>query len=265
MLALARILSALLVILAPLAAPAHEFWLDVRDYQVAPGENIVAHLVNGQNFSGVELAWFAGRIARAEWHLSEETGPLTGRSGDRPAVTLPAPGDGLVRLVYQSTPSQLTYKDWEKFRSFADGKGHAWALARHHARGLPATGFTERYTRFVKALVAVGDGAGSDAPAGMEAELVALSNPYTDPPQTGLRVEMRYRGTPLPAQRIDIFDKDANGRVEKTHATTDATGRALIPLVAGHRYLLDAVVLREAEGADPWESLWASLTFAVPQ
>ena len=46
------------------------------------------------------------------------------------------------------------------------------------------------------------------------------------------------------------------------------TGRAQVPVVAGSRYLLDAVVLRPLAAdslKDPtWESLWASLTFAVP-
>jgi hypothetical protein len=44
---------------------------------------------------------------------------------------------------------------------------------------------------------------------------------------------------------------------------------ATVPVTAGHAYMLDAVVLREPEGvSNPgalWESLWANLTFAVPE
>ena len=51
-----------------------------------------------------------------------------------------------------------------------------------------------------------------------------------------------------------------------TYLATDAKGEAVIPVRPGHRYLLDAVVLREAPDGDGpvWESLWAAMTFAVP-
>ena len=52
---------------------------------------------------------------------------------------------------------------------------------------------------------------------------------------------------------------------------TDSEGRVTVPVKSGHRYMLDAVVLREpsanlaeATGA-VWESLWANLTFEVPE
>ena len=261
-----RILLALFLVLAAHPALSHEFWIEARDYQVQPGGRIEAGIYNGQNFNGVELAWFEGRIAEAHWAASATTGGFTSRTGDRPALKLTAPAAGLLRLIYQSTPSTLTYDDWEKFSSFATGKGNGWAIARHDARGLSRTGVRESYTRFCKALVAIGDGAGHDAFSGMEAELVALSNPYADPAAAGLRVEFRYQGTPRPSARIDIFEKAATGKVTKTHVVTDDTGQALVPLTPGARYLLDAVILREASAdTHSWESLWASLTFRAPQ
>jgi hypothetical protein len=46
-------------------------------------------------------------------------------------------------------------------------------------------------------------------------------------------------------------------------------GKALIPVKAGTEYLFDAVVMRPlpgsvAEDTPVWETLWASLTFRVP-
>ena len=55
-----------------------------------------------------------------------------------------------------------------------------------------------------------------------------------------------------------------------TITRTNDQGHAAIPVVAGTEYLLDAVVLRPVTGATTveagpvWETLWASMTFAVP-
>lgn len=261
-----RMILVLALLLLPRAALTHEFWIEAQQYQVTPGGQIEAGLFNGQNFQGVEMAWFEGRIDHAGWQQGAQGGEFASRSGDRPAMTLNVPGEGLVQLVYQSTARELTYTDWEKFRGFAESKGHGWAVARHAERGLIRTGFTESYTRYCKALVAAGDGAGADSFSGMEAELVALSNPYTAPPQAGLLVEMRYMGAPLPKAQIDVFEKQGDGSARKFHVVTNLMGQATVPLQPGHRYLLDSVVLREPEaGPQAWESLWASLTFEVPR
>jgi len=51
----------------------------------------------------------------------------------------------------------------------------------------------------------------------------------------------------------------------------NSAGVALVPVLAGHAYMLDAVVLREPSAVlaeqtgAVWETLWANLTFAVPK
>ncbi len=150
----------------------------------------------------------------------------------------------------------LTHKDFK------------FALAEHADRGLPQTGFAESYTRHVKALVAVGSGEGQDRVIGLETELIALSNPYTDDLSGGLPVQLLYLGTPRADAQIEVFEKDVDS-VKVFTIRTDDTGVGVIPVKPGKRYLLDAVVLRgtgvdsPSEGA-VWETLWAGLSFATP-
>lgn len=260
-----RLITALLLLFSAPGANAHEFWIEARDYQVAPGAPVAARLLNGQEFRGVELAWFEGRIETAYWRQGSERHDFASRTGDRPALRLVASQPGLVELVYQSTPSSLTYTNWATFEKFARVHGNGGAIARHRARGLPEQGFEERYTRYCKALVAVGDGAGADHPAGMEAELIALGNPYADAPAAPFTVEFRYQGQTVAGAVITLFDKAPDGRVTRRDLVSDGAGRVTAPRETGHRYLLNAVVLREID--DPrysWESLWASLTYAAP-
>lgn len=256
----------LALMLTGLPGLAHEFWIEPEEYQVESGAPLVAHLRNGQKFNGSSIAYFERRTARFELIGAGSTTTLGPRMGDIPALDMAAPGPGLLVILHETTASTLKYTEWEKFQAFADHKDFPDIRARHLARGLPETGFTESYRRFAKALVAIGTGDGADAPTGMETEFVALANPYRDPLAQGMPVQLLYKGAPRADAQVEVFEKAPDGAVVITLMRSDADGRALIPVKPGHSYLIDAVVLREMEN-DPvsvWETLWAALTFAVP-
>ncbi|MEX0305129.1 MAG: DUF4198 domain-containing protein [Leisingera sp.] len=249
---------------APLLS--HEFWIEPEKYQVPSGGEMVARLRNGQEFNGAEQPYLNHRIARFEVIQANTAAPYEGRMGDMPAFTGDAAQEGLTVLVHQTRPQTLTYDSWEEFQAFIDHKGFDGVRTHHDALGLPETGFTEQYTRYAKSLVAVGKGLGSDQAAGLETEILALANPYTDDLTYGLPVRVLYQGNPRPRAQVEIFAKSPEGTVSNSTLLTDQQGEAFIPVASGHTYLLDAVVLRPApEGKDyVWETHWAALTFAVP-
>lgn len=252
---------------AILAGPlvAHEVWIDAERWQVAPSERIVANLRNGEIFEGIALSWLPPRIVRAEIRSGGETRDITGRAGDKPAFDIGTGAPGLAVLGYQSTPSALTYDSYEKFESFAEEKGHAALVADSPRVANPR----ELYARFAKALVAVGAGAGQDEVFGFEIELVAETNPYTAPGDP-MTLRLLYQGAALADARVTVFERRAEGDVQTHVLTTDTAGRVAFDTTPGSTYLVDSVVLRRPSGALVaeyrviWESLWASLTFAVP-
>ncbi|KIC27357.1 DUF4198 domain-containing protein [Leisingera sp. ANG-M6] len=250
------------------AAPvlSHEFWIEPEKYQVKSGETVVAKLRNGQEFNGAEQPYLDHRIARYEVIHDGTTTPYEGRMGDMPAFSAEVMQDGLAVLIHQTQPQTISYDSWEEFQAFIDHKAIGDVRSRHQARGLADAGFTEQYIRYAKALVAVGDGAGSDLATGLETEIVALANPYADDTAGGLPVRVLYQGAPRAGAQVEVFAKAPDGTVSITTQLTDAQGETAVAVLPGHSYLLDAVVLRPApEGADyVWESLWAALTFAVP-
>ena len=251
-------------------ARAHEFWIDVQDYTVAPGEDIVADLRVGQTYEGNSYSFRPGAFTRFEVASGDAAAPVESRLGDRPALHQPAP-EGLAVVIHVTTNTILTWEDFAIFQRFVEHKAAAGILEAHAARGLPETGFREVYSRYAKALVAVGDGAGTDRAFGLATEIVAGANPYTDDLAAGLPVQVLYDGAPRPGAQVEIFDKAADGTVAVSTVLADDQGRALVPVTAGHRYMLDSVVLRQpteavaAQEDAVWESLWANLTFAVPQ
>ncbi len=229
-------------------------------------ENLVAQFKNGENFKGINLGFFERRSERFEYVIGETTLSLSPRTGNIPVLDMPAPADGLMVIAHETAASSITYKNWDKFQEFADHKDFPDIRARHLARGLPEEGFSESYTRHVKALVGIGSSEGADRAMGLETEFVALANPYSDSLDDGLPVQLFYQGEPRADAQVEIFARGPDGTVTITEMRTDNMGRAVIPVRGGHEYLLDAVVLRESpDGSDDvWDTLWAALTFKVP-
>lgn len=265
-----RCLALLCALLASPAA-AHEFWIDAESYIVDEGLALTARLRNGQEFEGVELAYFSRRFERFDHSVAGVTGPAPGRDGDRPALTIEDPEDGLHVLVYASTTAVVDYDDMESFMRFVTHKDLGPVDEMHAARGLPEAGFVEAYSRYAKALIAVGGGAGEDAAFGLAHELIALENPYTGEMSDGIEVALERYGERRGDAQIELFERAPDGTVEITLHRTDAEGVAVLPVKPGHEYLVDAVILFQpapgtvADTGAVWETHWAALTFAIPE
>ncbi|MGB8621830.1 MAG: DUF4198 domain-containing protein [Paracoccaceae bacterium] len=268
-----RVLAPVLILASALfsatLAHAHEFWLSPQRYQLAEGEPIRADIRVGQMFTGAAYSYLPDRIARFDLVMGDDLTKVESRMGDRPAMAMAPPAAGLAVLVHETTDSTLTYDDWDTFLRFFQHKAFGDVEARHLARGLPKTGFSETYRRYAKSLVAVGDGAGRDRATGLEVEIVALANPYTDALPDGLPVQVLYQGAPRAERQLEVYERAPDGTVSDLRLTTDAQGRVMVPVLPGREYLLDSVVLRGTGNDDPaagpvWHSLWASLTFKMP-
>ena len=263
------------------AAPsvAHEFWIEPTNYTIDRATTIEATLFNGQGFGGIvdgeeagatRIGYFPNRIAATRYFLGDTSAPVDGRIGDNPAIALAPLDNGLHVVAYVSAPATIGYQEWEKFQNFVDHKDLPTSLAEHTALGFPEVDFTEIYIRNSKTLVAVGDGAGSDLRTGMETEIIALDNPYTDDVSQGMRVLLVYLDDIRANEQIELFEKGPDDVVTITTVRTNDDGIATLPVRPGFSYMADAVLLREpsaelAEQYDAvWETLWANLTFAVP-
>ncbi|SFR34828.1 DUF4198 domain-containing protein [Litoreibacter janthinus] len=254
---------------AATSAQAHEFWISPEVYETPKGGEIQAHLRVGQEFGGASYSFNPNQFERFDLVAGDQVIPVTGRLGDTPALGMTSPADGLITIVHETGDNILTYKEMEKFEKFAKHKDFEWAVTRHMERGLPTDRFMERYRRYAKSLVAVGDGAGADREVGLKTEIVALANPYTDTVDQ-FPVKVLMDGKPRVNAQIELFDKAPDGEVTITLYRTDADGIGTFPVSRGHEYLVDAVALLPLEEGDAtkypvWSSIWASLTFKVPE
>ncbi len=256
---------------SPAATFAHEFWVEPLAYQIKNGGKVQAEFKNGEEFEGPSLSFFDRSSARFDLFADGQLQELKPRSGDSPALDVDAPvSDGLVIVVHETTPSRLTYKEWSKFQKFVAHKDFPNAERDHAENGWSKARFRERYTRHVKALIAVGDGEGKDRDFGLKTEFISLTNPYGSKFNDLMQVLLHSDGEPRPDAQVEVFERAADGTVKISLHRTDSNGIAQIRVKPGHDYLFDAVELRPApeatqeEGALVWETYWAALTFSVP-
>lgn len=255
------------IILALCAAPlaAHEFWLEPEGYRVAPGASISARAINGENFEGVEYSYSDAAYSRSGVISPAGRAKLRGEAGQRPAVSVPGAAEGLNVIFHASPVNKLIYPGMEKFEKFLRGKKLEAALEIHRAKGFAEEKIGESYIRFAKALVAVGGGAGADAPIGLPYELVALSNPYTD--GGPVRFSLLLDGKPAARAPVFVFIKQS-GAVRKIWLETNGDGQFEVPREAG-AFMVNAVRIIESNGKlkerfkTDWTTLWASLVYAI--
>lgn len=264
-----RILAFILGIFAtPLWA--HEFWIEPFEYQIATDGRLTGHIVNGQEFEGTKLPYVPQRYAHFVNYVGGNRQSVEGRVGDLPALDIAPVAEGLNVVAYQANYSTVDYETWAKFQKFVDHKGFGDILSAHQSRGLPLDGFKEIYARFSKTLIGVGSGVGSDSRIGMETEIVALTNPYTDDLSNGMQVQVFYQQDARANTQVEVFVKTPSGDVTTEFYRTNENGIATIHVRSGNSYMVDAVVLREpatglaAQSGAVWETLWANLTFLAP-
>ena len=254
---------------AAFGAQAHEFWIQPHSYRLSGEDTLVADVRVGMDFGGNQLAYIPSTINALNITNADGTAKVVGRIGDIPAINTAPEGSGLQILNLFSTSSVLTWDDFQKFDDFVNLHGMGWVLARHAERGLPDVGFKEAYTRFVKTLVAVGDGAGEDRFTGMFFELVAGKNPYTDDMSRGMPITVMFKGQPLPDKQVDLFFRDTAGELTRLSVQSDANGRAVIPNIGDGEYMVNVVHMIEPFPEDQtrtgvvWHSLWGSITYAI--
>ena len=246
------------------ATQAHEFWISPHKGRLLPDQKLVADLKVGLALNGTPYPYLSNRFRAFNVRVRQQSAAVNGSEGDMPALNMPSSREGLQIVSHQTVPFRTTHKTWAGFLRFLREEGLDRYEVEHRHRGLPEHGFSERYTRYAKALVQVGTVRNDDQDdaVGMALELIARANPYDDTVKS-LPVVLLWRGEPLANRQINIFHRQF-GTVSRVPVTTDGTGRASIPLNGKGEYLLNAVHLQSVEDASVvWHSHWATLSFKL--
>lgn len=254
---------ALILLLRPPAASAHEFWIEPGQFRPAAGAKVPLRLYVGQYFKGSSLPFLTDSFERFFYADARGTENIRGVLGDDPAATLTIRAPGRIWIVFRSTPYELTYDKPGEFDAFLLKEGLDHLVPPAQRGKLPVK---ETYSRCAKSLLVAGSAVAGSAPDrafGLPLELVAESDLFAGQ-FAEFKVRLLHRGAALPGALVTAFHKAVpDGRLE---ARTDASGRARLALDRPGVWLLNAVHLIPAskKSGAQWETLWASLTFELP-
>ena len=259
----------ILGLLVTAQAAAHDFWIEPASFWPVPGQQVAVRLLVGEHFSGDAL----GRPPAVSMHRfvfveasTNTTVELGGRTGADPAGVFRVAGPGAYIVGFHGKPNAIELPA-DKFNAYLQDEGLESVLALRAERGQLDQPGREIYSRCAKTLVFAGLTAQNSRPAdralGFALELIAERQPWLLLNGESLPVRLLYEGRPLAgALVVALHRADLNN---KLGLRTDAEGRVFFPLSHDGEWLLKAGHMRPAaagSGAD-WESLWASLSFAI--
>jgi hypothetical protein len=263
---------ALVLLLSPAAAPAHEFWAEPEDWRPRTGRELAIHLKVGDPPALEAFPASDRHRLRFEVHGRRVLTVTPGAHATEPAgrATLTAPGPHWI--VYRSNDSTTTlepdrFAAYRKEEGLEEEGGPLWD-ALDPARKRPVR---EAFSRCVKALVHARDACGrircdpcvTCRPVGLPLELVPLRDPATLQPGARLPVRLLLHGKP--AAKRHVLAMPLHPKATKRHLTTDRHGVVWLDLDTAGTWLVASIDLEaRAPGGDvDVASTWTSLTFRV--
>jgi len=256
---------ALLAILSPCFSLAHDFWIEPSTFRPAVGSQVEIHFRVGEGFRGDPVARSQERIVRFVHLSASGASPVPGVDGGEPAGAVRVTEPGLQIVGYRSNNARVDLAA-EKFEEYLKEEGLEHAISYRAAKGETAKPSRENYSRSIKSLLCAGSCAsGKDRALGFTLELVSEKNPYSAKPGDELPLRLLFEGKPLEGVLVVALPKERPEK--KLSARSDVAGRVVFRLPQEGPWLVKAVhMTRAPEGGEvDWESVWASLTFELPE
>jgi hypothetical protein len=263
-------LAVLAAAVAVVGLAAHDLFLRADTFRVPPQAVVIVPVLNG-TFSTSENAVARDRLADlcvvGPFGKKALDVAAWGEKDPQSTVRIETQGPGTYVLGAAIKPKMLELKGRE-FNAYLKDEGIDLVLARRKQQGRLEEPSRERYAKYPKLLLQVGDATSAEygTVLGYEAEIVPLANPYALKAGDVLRVRCLVLGKPLPnyvvfaGGRRQASDK----RLDAQRLMTDAEGVAAVKLAAAGDYYVKFVHMQEVEGPEAnYESRWATLTFGV--
>ncbi|UOQ52589.1 DUF4198 domain-containing protein [Hymenobacter cellulosivorans] len=263
-------ITALLFLVGATTTLAREFWLLPPHFFVVPGTRINLHVFVGDNFIGSRWPGKSSRLTSFVHYAPTDTVDLTKTATEQDTLSTSVEVIQLgVHLLAFSTNSAFTELDAEQFNAYLKENGLERVSYLRQQRGETTKPGRELYRRCAKSLVQVGP-AGLDTSrvhrwvTGQPLEIIPEQNPYALRPGASLTCLVLYKGQPLPATLVQVWQR-TGGQSQVIKLYTNKNGRVLFRLNSPGNYMVSSVYMETATDrkAADWQSTWATLTFGM--
>jgi hypothetical protein len=248
---------------------AHDLWVIPGAYRVGSGESTRIFINNGDVFPESLTLLTEPRVVELRRRGPDGESTVKELRVDGKSLTFDfqsnASGTHALALTTRARRVRLKGEDFEDYLA---EEGLSEVRELRAARGETDGAAIERYQKWAKTFVEVGDGSEADEaswsePLGHPIEIVPLAHPNRVEPGGDLPVRVLFRGEPI--KGVPLRGARASGPAGEIAFTTDERGEALLTGLVPGRWYVKAIHLVEAAD-DPeveWDSYWCTLTFEV--
>ncbi|CAN5376483.1 DUF4198 domain-containing protein [soil metagenome] len=257
----------LLIAASPVAA--HEYWFAPDSFFLIPHQSTNVHLFVGEALKMDEERVYQGsKTASFQMFGPSGTFDLRSMSDEEKSPILKFASDSAGTFLF-SMERNWSYITLEagKFEDYLRDEGMEYIIPQRAKLGESKKEGKERYSRFLKTLVQVGDsrtGIVKDR-VNTKLEIVPLDNPYSK--RTGQTLPFQIWFDRRPLANYAVFADNRDGKdIVTQKLTADKDGVVNLKLTRRGIWLVRLVVMKRCEkhceGAD-WESFWGALSFGV--
>lgn len=262
-------IALLLAVVSVWPVLAHEYWLEPDRFFLAPRENADINLFLGEALKVEEvIAYRSSKTSIFRLLSSDGTFDLARnvREEAKPLFSFSAQKAGTYMLAMERNWSYISLEP-DNFDDYLRADGMEYIIAEREKLGESNKEGKERYSRFIKALIQVGNKRDRTFAqrAGLRFEIVPLSNPYSLRVGDELSVQVLFEGKPLADKTLFADNRDGE-LINKQRLNTNQDGVAKVKIDRKGVWLLRLVFMqrcsKNCEGAD-WESFWGALSFGA--
>ena len=265
------VLVALLCFVVAPSLFAHDLFLKLTNYFLAPRQRVTVTVLNG-TFNTSENAITRDRLrdislvaARTRQRLDTSAWTASpDKKASRLTFDVGAPGTYVVGASTRPRELEMTAKE---FNDYLAEDGLTSVIESRKSAGETNNKARERYSKHVKAIFQVGDTQTGDFAAtfGYPAEIVPVANPYAQAVGSELAVKCLLSGFPASGVEVLAGGTTKTGQpIPQQKTTAGADGVARIKLTsAGSWYVKFIKMERRSGDKVDYQSTWATLTFGV--
>lgn len=256
-------------LLMVLSASAHDLFLKLDSYFLAPNAKANVQMLNGtfQSSDGIvrrdrmrDISLIAPDVEVSaaksiSWLDLEKTTTMEIQTG--------RPGTYVIGI--STKPREIDLKAAD-FNDYLKHDGIPDILAKRTKDGELGKNIRERYSKHVRAIFQVGSARTEDYKTSLHypVEIIPQSNPYSLKVGQTLPVLCTLDGKPLVNQFVISGWESVAGKLHMLDARTDAKGIARFKLMAAGKWYVKMIHMAASnEPGINYESKWATLTFQI--
>ncbi len=246
---------------------AHEYWFEAEKFALAPNEKAVVHLYVGDGLikDREERAFQSDKTPKFQLFSNGKMADLKASltEGAMPLYNFSAEKAGTYLLAMERSWSYIKIEP-QKFEDYLREDGLEYIIPEREKLGENGKEGRERYSRFLKSLLQVGEKRDNTYknPIGMKLEIMPLENPYSKKVGDQLKFQVLFDGKPLAGRTV--FADNRTSETQKM--TTGKDGKFTVRLDKNGMWLVRMVFMQRCKtdcGEADWESFWGAITFGV--